>query len=251
MAQTQIIYGLHTVAAAVRNDPQRVIEVWVDHGRQDGRITELLEQVRKQGIALQEVNKKALNKLTEDARHQGVAAKYQAPKVLSDNDLIDSIESLPAPAFLVLDGIQDPQNLGACLRSADAAGIHGVVLAKDRSVAITPTVRKVASGAADALPVYVVTNLARTLRQMQQQGIWIYGFDDQAEQTYADVDLTSGVAIVVGAEGKGLRRLTREHVEVMVKIPMLGRVESLNLGVAASIAMFEIQRQRLLNIKKG
>ena len=190
-------------------------------------------------------NKKTLEQLSKGRNHQGVLVEVDLPTLKTEKMLMEKIKTTSeTPFFLVLDQVQDPHNLGACLRTADAVGVQGVILPKDNSAGLTPTVCKVASGAAETVPVYQVTNLARILRWMKQQGIWVMGAAGEASQTVFQIELTGPLAFVVGAEGKGLRRLTREQCDVLVKLPMLGQVESLNLSVASGILLYEALRQR-------
>jgi 23S rRNA (guanosine2251-2'-O)-methyltransferase len=188
-----------------------------------------------------------LDKLADSNNHQGIVIEVEMPAELSESDLKNAVLMLSGnPLFLVLDNVQDPHNFGACLRTADAAGVHGVIITKDNATGITPTVCKVASGAAETVPVYQVTNLSRTLRWLKEQGIWVMGAAGEAVKTAYQVDLTVPLALVVGAEGKGLRRLTKEQCDVLIKLPMQGKVESLNLSVATGVLLYETVRQRLV-----
>lgn len=245
MAETQRVYGLHAVHALLRRAGVPVLRAWVQDGRGDARVTELIDLLEARGVRIERVPRRELDRMVDGARHQGIAVEVRGAEMRGERELEDYLTELPAPAFLlVLDGVTDPHNLGACLRSADAAGVQAVILPKDRSVGFTPAVRKVACGAADSLPVFSVTNLARALRTLQDAGIWIYGAAGEAEQTLYDIDFTGSVALVLGAEGGGLRRLTREHCDGLVKIPMAGMVESLNVSVATAVLLYEVVRQR-------
>lgn len=245
MSATSKIVGLHAVEAALRNDPERVKRLYYKTSRQDKRLTELLSLARKAGVSLQASDEKTLAKMSGGQRHQGVIADYQAVEPGGEGDLEQLLDTLEHPPFLlVLDGVTDPHNLGACLRSADAAGIDAVIMPRDNAVGLTPVVRKVASGAAETVPSFVVTNLSRTLAGLQQRGIWTVGTSDDAPQTLYEQDLTGPLALIMGAEGKGMRRLTREHCDYLVSIPMAGQVESLNISVAAGVCLFEAVRQR-------
>lgn len=245
MSATSKIVGLHAVEAALRNDPERVKRLYYKTSRQDKRLTELLSLARKAGVSLQGSDEKTLAKMSGGQRHQGVIADYQAVEPGGEGDLEQLLDTLEHPPFLlVLDGVTDPHNLGACLRSADAAGIDAVIMPRDNAVGLTPVVRKVASGAAETVPSFVVTNLSRTLAGLQQRGIWTVGTSDDAPQTLYEQDLTGPLALIMGAEGKGMRRLTREHCDYLVSIPMAGQVESLNISVAAGVCLFEAVRQR-------
>lgn len=243
------IFGLHAAQSALEYTPEKVVCAWVDKHRQDRRITKLLDKLSELGVSVQAVDKRELDRLSGGQTHQGVVIQLSMPRDLGEDDLKQAFEQTwteALPFFLILDHVQDPHNLGACLRSADAAGAHGVIVTKDQSARLSPAVFKVASGAAETVPLYRVTNLARTLRWLKNQGLWIVGAAGDTAQTVYDVDLRVPVAIVVGAEGTGMRRLTRQHCDLMVSLPMLGRVESLNLSVAAGIFLYEAVRQRRL-----
>jgi len=236
---------MHAVDALIEKQPERVIEVYALKGRDDERLNTIIEKAREWGVSVQFMQRKALDDKSEGEQHQGIIARVKAAKILTDNDLDTCISNLDVPPFLlVLDGVTDPHNLGACLRSADAAGVHAVIVPKDNSASLTPVVRKVACGAAESVPLIHVTNLARTMRALQEKGIWIYGTAGEATQNIYDCKLEGGIAIAMGAEGKGLRRLTREHCDELIKLPMAGAVSSLNVSVATGICLFEVVRQR-------
>ena len=236
---------MHAVDALIEKQPERVIEVYALKGRDDERLGAIVEKAREWGVSVQFMQRKALDDKSEGEQHQGIIARVKAAKVLTDNDLDAYINHLEVPPFLlILDGVTDPHNLGACLRSADAAGVHAVIIPKDNSASLTPVVRKVACGAAESVPLIHVTNLARTMRALQEKGIWIYGTAGEATQNIYDCKLEGGIAIAMGAEGKGLRRLTREHCDELIKLPMAGAVSSLNVSVATGICLFEVVRQR-------
>lgn len=241
----ELIAGWHAVFAALRTPVSPVREIWLRRGREDQRGLELQQLALERKITVRAVEGAALDARANGLNHQGVLALANAVKPLSENDLDALLDALPHPAFLlVLDGVQDPHNLGACLRSADAAGIDAVIAPRDRAVGLTPAVRKTAAGAAESLPFIQVTNLARCLRGLQLRGIWVVGAAGEADQNLYQADLRGPLALVLGAEGKGLRRLTREACDLLVKIPMRGRVESLNVSVAAAVCLFEARRQR-------
>jgi len=245
MSANDLIYGLHSVLAALERDVPGIAEVWLDAGRRDARVERIRAAAQAAGITVHCVARAELDALVGGARHQGVVARGTAPPQHSEADLDAVLAGQTKPVFLlVLDGVQDPHNLGACLRSADAAGVQAVIAPKDRSASLTPTVRKVASGAAEAVPFIQVTNLARTLRKLKQAGIWLVGAAGEAGASLFDADLTGPLALVMGAEGKGLRRLTRETCDTLVHIPMAGTVASLNVSVATGICLFEAVRQR-------
>lgn len=241
-----IIYGIHAVQAALQRDASNIIEVMIESGRKDARVQVLLDKVAAQHTEVRRVTGKELDALVPDARHQGVVARCRAVTVWQEDDLDPLLDGLSvAPFLLVLDGVQDPHNLGACLRSADAAGVHAVIAPRDRAVGLTPVVRKVASGAAETVPFIQVTNLARTLRMLKDKGLWTVGADAEGDGDVFSADLRGPTVLVMGAEGQGMRRLTREHCDLLVRIPMQGTVESLNVSVATGICLFEAVRQRL------
>ena len=243
---TQWIVGLNAVAAAIEHDADNVREVLLEAGAKNPRIGELEIQARRVGIDVRRVNQQALDGVAGGVRHQGAAARYAAVKTWDEHELEGLIEAAQGKALiLVLDGVQDPHNLGACLRSAAAAGATAVIIPKDKAVQINATVRKTSAGAADTIPVISATNLSRCLRDLQKLGVWIYGLAGEADALLYAIDLRGNVALVMGGEGDGLRRLTREHCDQLVKIPMPGEFESLNVSVATGVALFEVVRQRL------
>ncbi|CAG1020964.1 23S rRNA (guanosine-2'-O-)-methyltransferase RlmB [Patescibacteria group bacterium] len=240
------LFGLHAVQAALSYSPRKITQAWIDSSRQDKRLTALIEELSFLGITAEKTDRKKLDKFSEGGQHQGIVIEVELPAERSEADLKTAVENLSETAFfLVLDNVQDPHNLGACLRTADATKVHGVIITKDNATGITPTVCKVASGAAETVPVYVVTNLARTLRWLKQQNIWIIGAAGETSQSVYQTDLTIPLALVIGAEGKGMRRLTKEECDMLINIPMLGTVESLNLSVATGVLLYETVRQRL------
>lgn len=247
VARNDLVFGLHAVIALLNHDPHSIQQIWVARDRHDARVRSLLETAAQRGITVLRESSLELNRLSGGAHHQGVIARHRvnAPEK-NEEDLPDILAAVQTPLLLVLDGIQDPHNLGACLRSADAAGVDAVLVPTDRAVGLTATVRKVACGAAETVPLLRVTNLARSLRMLQSSGLWIIGADGVAEDDLYKHDFTGPVAIVLGAEQKGLRRLTRQVCDFLVRIPMHGGVESLNVSVAAGIFLFEAIRQRRL-----
>lgn len=243
MSGALLVGGLNSVRAALQQ-PQRVLELLVDGQRRDRRMQEILELARDAGLKVQRVERSELDRLAPGVNHQGVLLRSQAPVGRSERDLPALLEGVARPLLLVLDGITDPHNLGACLRTANAVGVQAVIAPKDRSAGLTATAIKVASGAAESTPFIQVTNLARSLRQLQDAGLWLIGTAGEAGQSLYDLDLTGPIALVLGAEGEGLRRLTRESCDHLVRLPMLGQVESLNVSVAAGVCLYEALRQR-------
>ena len=248
------VYGIHAVDSLLRRHPERVSALALQSGREDRRIAGLETLARNQGVSVQRLPRRELDALA-GGRHQGAVATLAAGgegrvsraagEVLDESGLLALVENTEGPVLLlVLDGVTDPHNLGACLRSADAAGVHAVVVPKDKSADLNPTVRKVACGAAESVPFARVTNLARTLDALKRQGVWIYGAAGEADTLLYDCRLTDSMALVLGAEGSGLRRLTRECCDHLVKLPMAGSVSSLNVSVAAGVCLFEVVRQR-------
>jgi 23S rRNA (guanosine2251-2'-O)-methyltransferase len=239
----RVIFGFHAVLARLRAEPKSVLEVYLDEARKDARARDFAAQVERAGARLMRVPAARLDGLAGGVRHQGVAARVA--ESTQRRTLDELLDGLPGPALLlVLDGITDPHNLGACLRVANAAGAHAVIAPKDHAAGINATVSKVASGAAEITPYYMVTNLARTLAALKERNIWIVGADaSAAEELYAVAELPGSIAWVIGAEGTGMRRLTRESCDLLVRIPMRGQVESLNASVATGICLFESVRR--------
>lgn len=247
MSQKQWIAGINAVTAALEHDAANVREVLIEAGAKNPRLTEIEANARRLDIDVRRVNTQALDGVVGGLRHQGVVARYAAVKTWNENELEELVAAADGRALLViLDGVQDPHNLGACLRSAAAAGATAVLIPKDKSVQVNATVRKTSAGAADSIPVVSVTNLARAMRDLQQLGVWLYGLAGEAEASLYSIDLRGNVALVLGGEGDGLRRLTRENCDQLVKIPMPGgsEVESLNVSVATGVTLFEAVRQR-------
>jgi len=241
----EFIYGIHAINAVLEKSPERLIEAFVLKGRQDDRLSPVLNELQRLGISVQQMGRKALDDKAGGANHQGVIARVKPTKNLNEHDLDLIIAQHENPLLLVLDGVTDPHNLGACLRNADAAGVAAVIVPKDKSAPMTATVSKVACGAAETVPLVRVTNLARTMRALQEQGVWFVGTAGEATHDIYQAKLTGSLAIVMGAEGDGMRRLTRETCDDLIKIPMAGTVSSLNVSVATGICLFEAVRQRL------
>jgi 23S rRNA (guanosine2251-2'-O)-methyltransferase len=240
---SKILTGFHAVTSRLRQRPETVTEIYMDAERSDTRAKDLRELAKRLNVRLIPVDMKRLDGMAAGVRHQGVVANAEPldiPKFIED-----ALEGIEEPLILILDGIQDPHNLGACLRVADGAGAHAVIAPKDRSVGLTNAAIKVASGAADSVPYIVVTNLARTMRDLKDRGIWIIGADDSADQSLYKAKLEGPLAMVLGAEGEGLRRLTKESCDLLVSIPMFGSVSSLNVSVASGICLYEARRRRL------
>ncbi|PML81632.1 23S rRNA (guanosine(2251)-2'-O)-methyltransferase RlmB [Enterovibrio norvegicus] len=240
----EMIYGIHAVKAVLASDPARFIEVYVLKGREDDRLLPVLKELAELGITTQEMGRKALDDKADGASHQGLIARVKQGRQYNENDLDAILEGKETPLLLVLDGVTDPHNLGACLRNADAAGACAIIVPKDRSAPLSATVRKVAVGAAEIVPLVRVTNLARTMRALQEKGVWFVGTAGEATHDIYQSKMTGPLAIVMGAEGDGMRRLTRETCDELISIPMAGSVSSLNVSVASGICLFEAVRQR-------
>jgi 23S rRNA (guanosine2251-2'-O)-methyltransferase len=242
------IYGFHAVEAAVKREPAAVQVLWLQSGRKDKRAQGIETLAHNQGVALEWVSRERLDGVLEGAgRHQGIAAQMiggQSQTTLDERSLLALVAQAASPLVLVLDGVTDPHNLGACLRSADAAGVTAVVVPKDRSADLGPTVTKVACGAAESVPFARVTNLSRTLEKLKEAGLWLVGTTGEAETSLYDQDLTGSLCLIMGAEGEGMRRLTQDACDFLVKLPMAGSVESLNVSVATGVCLFEAVRQR-------
>jgi 23S rRNA (guanosine2251-2'-O)-methyltransferase len=237
--------GWHAVLALLKTAPERVLSISLDRSRKGPRRAELVEAARRAGVAIEETSSDSLDRQAGHTQHQGVVARCRPAEEYGEADLPAFLAGLSTvPFLLVLDGVQDPHNLGACLRSADAAGVQAVILPRDNSAPLTPVVRKVASGAAETVPMFRVANLARSLEALKKAGVWLVGAAGEADKDLYSVDLRGPLALVLGAEGAGLRRLTREACDHLVRIPMAGTVESLNVSVATGICLFEAVRQR-------
>ena len=240
----EAVYGLHAVTTLLQRSADQVVELWVMKGRQDKRMQRVLELAQEQGLLVREADKGLMNQKAE-GNHQGIIAWRKPVQGMSEKQLPDVLDNIEGqPFILILDGVTDPHNLGACIRTADAAGVHLVIAPKDKSAPLNATAAKVACGAAETVPYIQVTNLARTMKELQERGIWIGGTAGEAEQTIYQQNMTGPLALVMGAEGPGMRRLTREHCDFLVNIPMAGEVSSVNVSVATGICLFEAVRQR-------
>jgi 23S rRNA (guanosine2251-2'-O)-methyltransferase len=243
MSSPKVLFGFHAVGVRLKTAPQSVVEVYYEATRKDARMRQFLDRAREAGVRLIEADTLRIAKLAGSHGHQGVAARVEAlPVANSLDDLLDAVEG--PPLLLVLDGVTDPHNLGACLRVADGAGAHAVIAPKDHAVGVNATVAKVASGAAETVPYFMVTNLARTLGELKERNIWCIGTAEDGPRTLYQADLKVPVALVLGAEGPGMRQLTRKTCDELVSIPMRGAVESLNVSVASGICLYEALRQR-------
>lgn len=244
MSQLEKIYGVHAVEALLRFHPKRVKQIWLSEGRSEPRLQALLALAAEYRVSVGQAERREMDAWV-DGVHQGVVAEVSPSQVWGEAMLEELLERTEkVPLLLVLDGVTDPHNLGACLRTADAAGALAVIVPKDKSATLTAAVRKVACGAAEVIPLVAVTNLARTLEKLQQRGLWVVGTAGEAEQELYQQDMTGPTVLVMGAEGKGMRRLTREHCDFLVKLPMAGSVSSLNVSVATGVCLFEVVRQR-------
>lgn len=243
--KSKLIFGFHAVTARLRHEASSVEEIYIDASRHDRRMQDLIHAAKAANVRIIHADDQRLDSMVGTRRHQGVVAKAGELSLARNLDeLLDAIEG--PPLLLILDGITDPHNLGACLRVADGAGAHAVIAPKDRAVGLNATAAKVASGAAETVPYITVTNLARTMRELKERDIWIYGTADDAEKTLYQADLAGPAALVMGSEGEGMRRLTRENCDVLVSIPMFGAVESLNVSVASGVGLYEARRQRMV-----
>ncbi|MEN9879568.1 MAG: rRNA (guanosine-2-O-)-methyltransferase RlmB, partial [Pseudomonadota bacterium] len=242
-SNTRLIHGFHPIMARLRHDPESVKEIYLDNNRQDRRVKDLLRLAEQASARIVQVEHARIEGMVPNARHQGVVARVDSrQKAIHLDDVLDTLEE--PPFLLVLDGITDPRNLGACLRVADAAGVHAVIAPKDRAVGLTDVAMKAASGAAETVPYIMVTNLARTLRELKERDIWVVGAAGEASEDLYTAQWPVATAWVMGAEGDGMRRLTRETCDALVHIPMGGSVDSLNVSVAAGVCLFEAVRRR-------
>lgn len=254
MSEAALVYGIHAVRAVLTKCPERIETLWLQNGRDDARIEQLLSLATQRQVRIERRGPRELEQRANGQPHQGAIAQLRPSEALGEGALDGLLDKASggtvAPILLVLDGVQDPHNLGACLRTADAAGAIAVIVPRDRAAGLSATVRKVASGAAETVPLIQVVNLARTLKWLKERGLWLVGTDDAATTPLHSANLTGPLAIVMGSEGTGMRRLTREHCDLLVSIPMAGIVESLNVSVAAGVVLFEAVRQRHKNSSK-
>lgn len=247
----QMLYGLHAVRAALLRHAERVNVVRLAEGREDARVREIEQLAQQHGLRVERINSNRLRQMAGDVAHQGVLAEVEPMPAWTEDDLLESAAAASMPLLLALDGVQDPHNLGACLRTADACGALAVIVPKDRAAQLNPTARKVAAGAAETTPVVAVTNLVRTLKLLKEANVWAVGADAEAGRPAHEVDLKGGIVLVLGAEGAGLRQLTRQTCDYLVALPQLGAVESLNVSVAAGMLLYEAVRQRPSGHEKG
>lgn len=244
MSSNEKIFGIHSVESFLNNSPENVVQLFLQKGRRDKKVSEIESIAKSFGVSIQVTDKRKLDNWVR-GNHQGVIAEVKFKDIkLNENQLLELVEEKSDVLLLVLDGVTDPHNLGACLRTADAAGVDAVIIPKDRSVSLNATARKVACGAAESVPVVQVTNLARYLSQLKDNHVWVVGTAGEAESEHFNSRYTGALALVMGAEGSGMRRLTRESCDELIKIPMLGSVGSLNVSVATGVCLYEILRQR-------
>jgi len=245
MSSEKIIYGFHSITSLIRMDPLSIKEIFIDEFRTDGRMNDLMKLIEVHQIKYHLANKERLDGFVSSQKHQGVVAKIHEikNKYITIEDIVETDQAVPL-LLLILDGIEDPHNLGACFRVADAMGVHAIICPKDNAVGLNSTVRKVASGGAESVPFVVVTNIARTLRYLKENDVFIYGTDDESPNTLNQISFSGSIALIMGSEGKGMRRLTKELCDDVFSIPMLGQVESLNVSVASGICLYEINRQK-------
>ena len=241
----QLVYGVHAVYALLNNPLRKTNKLYVNQDRADKKLRAVLDKAEQDRIPIEKLSTQIMSQRFADFTHQGVVASAMPLPNYTESDLVSLLSSCKKPGLiLILDGVTDPHNLGACLRSADATGIDFVIIPKDKSASITPVVSKVACGAAESVPLVKVTNLVRAMELLKEQGVWIYGAAGEAERSLYQIDCSGNIALVMGAEGEGLRRLTREHCDGLFSLPMLGSVDSLNVSVAAGVSLYEVIRQR-------
>lgn len=240
-SKNELIYGIHAVESALKHGCENVLEVWLMQGRKDKRVQGLIKLAQRHGISIEAISSDKMNKKCPGANHQGVIANIRSTN--KNTVVLEDVLEKEKLLLLILDGVQDPHNIGACLRTADAAGVDAVLVSKNRSPGLTAVMRKVASGAAETVPYIQVSNLARAMQQLRDDNVWIIGTSGETEASIYDISAAPRMALVMGSEGKGMRRLTREHCDELVSIPMYGTVESLNISVATGISLFEVRRK--------
>jgi len=245
MSKTINIFGFHGIESLIQNNPKLVLKVLIQKGRKDKRIIDLKKILSSNKISFSIADKDSMDKISEGETHQGIISEVILPPLLNEDSLLDSISRLNQdPLILILDSIQDPRNMGACLRSANAAGVSQVIINKDGSSPINASVHKTSAGAINNLQIFYVTNLSRTIKEIQKRGIWVVGLDGSSKTSLYNINLTGSIAIVVGSEGKGIRQLIKKNCDQIASIPMTGNIESLNVSVAAAISLFETKRQK-------
>jgi 23S rRNA (guanosine2251-2'-O)-methyltransferase len=245
MSDSRRVWGIHAAETALAQAPEKVRKAWVDRQAMQGRLRPIAARIEALGVEIVPLERRQLDRLGDARKHQGVILELDLPPERDEVDLLRALDAAEdSSLYLVLDQVQDPHNLGACLRTADAAGVSGVVLTRDRTVGLTPTVAKVASGAAETVPIFRVTNLARTLELFKEKGFWVVGAASEAQRSLYEADFTVPLVLVMGSEGTGLRHLTKQRCDYLVRIPMLGSIESLNLSVATGVVLYEAVRQR-------
>ncbi len=240
----QFIYGIHSIKSVLEKNANSITLIYKQKDQRNTRVEELLQLAKTAGIPIKTHSASELDDLTQHANHQGIVALSEPLRAYDEQDLFALVEQHPDCLLLILDGVTDPHNLGACLRTADAAGVHAVIAPKDRAAGLTPVARKVASGAAEVIPFIQVTNLARTMQKLRDNGVWIYGTDSEADKSLYEQEFKGKIALVMGAEGEGMRRLTREQCDFLISLAMTGTVASLNVSVATGVCLYEIMRQK-------
>ena len=248
MNEKVYIYGINAVFDVLRYKPEHLIEVWLRDGVSNKRFNKLIDLIQQHQISLSRVSGKKIEQITGTSKNQGIVAAVKQPKHLDSKTALNFIKKIHMPLILILDGLQDPRNVGACLRTANASGVDLIVTPRSRSVINTPVVSKASAGASALIPIAEIPNLVRFMKELKQLGIWIFGTSNQADLNYWDADYTCPMAIIVGSEGKGMRALTTKHCDYLISIPMIGQIESLNVSVATGVLLYEIVRQRSSNL---
>jgi len=238
------IYGINAIFDVLKHKPEQLVEVWLKDNVSNKRLNKLIDLIEKHQISLTRVSGTKIEKITRTSKNQGIAAAIKQPESLNSKTAINFIKKIQKPLILILDGLQDPRNVGACFRTANASGVDLIVIPRNRTVKNTPVVSKVSAGASALMPIAEIPNLSRFIKELKQQGIWIYGTSDQAQQSYWQADYNSPMAIIVGSEGKGMRTLTAKNCDYLISIPMIGQIESLNVSVATGVVLYEVLRQR-------